>query len=229
MNFSNLPRFEPYEILGLSREASAREIKTRYQRFCFELHQDNPSPESRDKFARVQAAYGFLSDDELRSEYDEMYRNHSRHESGGNDNDPVLVGLKIELWAISRMIKLLYCLTNAETLWKALHNELSDVIGLEDIAIWNQLNRIIREVYGALHDGEVVMEVIEGALIGDWGDDPVSKSTIATIDRLWIRAFSMVPKLQDLRYVVKQLTDPEEDRGVWLDRLRRYISAWYVD
>lgn len=61
-----------YEILGVSRTASAEEIKQRYRQLARTLHPDvNPGdPNASQKFADVNTAYKTLSDTLGRSNYD---------------------------------------------------------------------------------------------------------------------------------------------------------------
>ena len=60
-----------YALLGVSRDASAEDIKKAYRRLARELHPDvNPDPEHQERFKLVTAAYEVLSDPEKRQMYD---------------------------------------------------------------------------------------------------------------------------------------------------------------
>ena len=60
-----------YETLGVSRDATADEIKRAYRKLARELHPDiNPDPAVQDRFKEVTAAYDVLSDDSKRRQYD---------------------------------------------------------------------------------------------------------------------------------------------------------------
>jgi len=60
-----------YETLGVSRDATADEIKKAYRRLARELHPDvNPSEEAAERFKNVTHAYDVLSDPSERQRYD---------------------------------------------------------------------------------------------------------------------------------------------------------------
>src|SRR6188472_1437665 len=60
-----------YEILGVSRDASAEEIKKAYRRLARQLHPDvNPDAETQERFKEVTLAYDVLSDPKKREMYD---------------------------------------------------------------------------------------------------------------------------------------------------------------
>src|SRR5690242_19451663 len=62
-----MPPRDYYAILGVTRTASADDIKKAYRKLARELHPDvNPSPESLERFKEVTAAYEVLSDPKKR-------------------------------------------------------------------------------------------------------------------------------------------------------------------
>ena len=63
---------DPYEVLGVSRQASESEIKKAFRQLARELHPDvnRHDPEAEEKFKAAAEAYEILSDAERRSVYD---------------------------------------------------------------------------------------------------------------------------------------------------------------
>lgn len=61
-----------YEVLGVTRNADAAEIKKAYRRLAMEFHPDrNPgNKEAEDRFKEAAEAYEVLSDDQKRAHYD---------------------------------------------------------------------------------------------------------------------------------------------------------------
>ncbi|MBL8059415.1 MAG: molecular chaperone DnaJ [Chthonomonas sp.] len=65
---------DPYEVLGVGRNASADEIKSAFRKLARKYHPDvNPNnKEAEEKFKEVQHAYEILSDDEKRQRFDQF-------------------------------------------------------------------------------------------------------------------------------------------------------------
>lgn len=72
-----------YEILGLSKGASESEIKKAYKKLAIKYHPDkNPgNKEAEDKFKEASEAYGVLSDEQKRAQYDRF--GHAAENMGG--------------------------------------------------------------------------------------------------------------------------------------------------
>jgi molecular chaperone DnaJ len=65
-----MPR-DLYEVLGVSRGASASEIQKAFRRLARQYHPDvNKDPNAADQFKEIAAAYDVLSDEEKRARYD---------------------------------------------------------------------------------------------------------------------------------------------------------------
>ncbi len=64
-----------YGILGVSKDASAEEIKESFRKLAFKYHPDRSTVSGHaDKMKRVNEAYAVLSDPVKRQEYDALYR-----------------------------------------------------------------------------------------------------------------------------------------------------------
>lgn len=65
-----VPR-DPYEVLGVPRDADDAQIKKAFRRMARELHPDNnDAPDAEDKFKEAATAYEILSDGDRRATYD---------------------------------------------------------------------------------------------------------------------------------------------------------------
>ena len=68
-----------YDVLGVSRDASADEIKQAYRKKATEYHPDvSDDPDAEEKFKKIQKAKQVLTDEEKRQAYDRM--GHDRYE-----------------------------------------------------------------------------------------------------------------------------------------------------
>lgn len=72
-----------YEVLGISKDADEKQIKSAFRRLAKEYHPDlNKSPDAAEKFKEVQEAYEVLSDDNKRKTYDQY--GHAAFDNNGN-------------------------------------------------------------------------------------------------------------------------------------------------
>jgi DnaJ-class molecular chaperone len=63
---------DPYTILGVSRGANEKEIKSAYRKLAKEFHPDanKDNPKAAERFSQMTAAYDLLSDKNKRAQYD---------------------------------------------------------------------------------------------------------------------------------------------------------------
>ena len=62
-----------YEVLGLTKSASAAEIKSAYRKLALQWHPDrNKSPDAHEKFKEINEAYAVLSDAKKKETYDQF-------------------------------------------------------------------------------------------------------------------------------------------------------------
>jgi molecular chaperone DnaJ len=79
---ASTPR-DPYEVLGVARDADEQEVKKSFRRLARELHPDVNAhdPQAEEKFKEAAEAYEILSDPERRATYDRY--GHEGLRSGG--------------------------------------------------------------------------------------------------------------------------------------------------
>ena len=73
-----------YEILGVSRGASAEEIQKAYRKAARKFHPDlNPDDDAKKRFQEIQSAYEVLNDPEKRQAYDRYGERFTNMGGGG--------------------------------------------------------------------------------------------------------------------------------------------------
>ena len=78
---------DAYETLGLSKSASASEIKKAYYQLAKQYHPDtNKDPKAKEKFVEIQQAYEILSDDSKKAHYDQF--GHNGFDGTGQQSNP---------------------------------------------------------------------------------------------------------------------------------------------
>ena len=58
------------QVLGLDRQASAKEIKKAHRRLALVFHPDKQHPAGKEKFLEIQAAFEMLEDPQRKKNYD---------------------------------------------------------------------------------------------------------------------------------------------------------------
>ena len=63
-----------YDVLGVSKNSSPEDLKSAYRKLAVKYHPDkNPSNKiAEDKFKEASEAYGILSDEQKKSNYDQF-------------------------------------------------------------------------------------------------------------------------------------------------------------
>lgn len=62
-----------YDILGISKDASEKEVKSAFRQLSKKFHPDkNPSPEADEIFIEINEAYEILSNPEKKANYDKF-------------------------------------------------------------------------------------------------------------------------------------------------------------
>lgn len=74
-----------YEVLGVSKSASAQEVKSAYRKLALEWHPDrNKAANANDKFKEINEAYAVLSDPKKKEQYDQF--GHAPFQPGAGQN-----------------------------------------------------------------------------------------------------------------------------------------------
>ena len=82
-----------YDILGVSKTASASELKSAYRKLALQWHPDrNKSPEAETKFKEINEAYQVLSDPKKKATYDQFGHVAFDPAAGGAGGNPYAGG-----------------------------------------------------------------------------------------------------------------------------------------
>ncbi|KAK7007056.1 DnaJ subfamily B member 9 [Halocaridina rubra] len=78
-----------YEVLGVDKNASDRDIKKAFRKLAIQYHPDkNQEPGAEEKFREIAEAYEVLSDEEKRREYDMMgHAGFTQKQGGGRPSN----------------------------------------------------------------------------------------------------------------------------------------------
>jgi curved DNA-binding protein len=77
-----------YQILGVPRTASPKDIRQAYHKLARQYHPDlNSSPQAEEQFKRINEAYQVLSDDDKRARYDQLSSSYQSWRQGGERED----------------------------------------------------------------------------------------------------------------------------------------------
>lgn len=86
---------DPYEVLGVAKTASAKDIKAAFRKLAKKHHPDqNPDPKSKDQFAAASQAYEIVGDEKNRAAFDRgeidasgkpRFQGFEGHPGGGGD------------------------------------------------------------------------------------------------------------------------------------------------
>jgi curved DNA-binding protein len=78
-----MPHQDYYQILGIGRQADAKEIKEAYRKLALRYHPDRNlnDPQAAARMKEINEAYAVLSDPRKRQEYDLLYRTHGEEAS----------------------------------------------------------------------------------------------------------------------------------------------------
>lgn len=78
----------PYEVLGVQKDATDADIKKAFRKLAFDYHPDrNKSPEAEEKFKEISAAYEILSDLDKKQKFDQFGRVDSSQGFSASDID----------------------------------------------------------------------------------------------------------------------------------------------
>ena len=83
---------DPYQLLGIAKDATESDIKKAYRKLALDCHPDRQTDEdarakAQHRFARIAGAYEILMDEDQRKEYDRQQRSGGGHGFDYNNTD----------------------------------------------------------------------------------------------------------------------------------------------
>ncbi|XP_070570725.1 dnaJ homolog subfamily C member 10-like [Ptychodera flava] len=165
MLFSLVITDDYYEILGVERDASTKDIRRAFKKLALKMHPDkNPDdPKAHDKFLKVNRAYEVLKDEELRKKFDrygedglkdqgqwgQRYEswNFYKTEFGLYDEDPEVVTLSksdfehsvfgADIWFVNFYSPRCHHCHDLAPTWRKFAKEMEGVIRIGAVNCWD--------------------------------------------------------------------------------------------
>src|SRR5579871_467998 len=90
---SSPPQQDPYQALGITKDADISAVKSAYKKLVLKCHPDKFQDAAvkvvkQDEFQRVQQAYELLSDDTRRAQYDDQMKLYELRREMGRGGPP---------------------------------------------------------------------------------------------------------------------------------------------
>ncbi|XP_030832384.1 dnaJ homolog subfamily C member 10 [Strongylocentrotus purpuratus] len=154
-----------YELLGIERDADAKDIRRAFKRLALTMHPDKnqDDPKAHDKFVRINRAYEVLKDDDLRKKYDrfgeeglkEQNQRYNKYESwqfyktefGLYDEDPEIVTLSKsdfeqsvfgeDIWIVNFYSPRCHHCHDLAPAWREFAKEVEGVIRVGAVNCWD--------------------------------------------------------------------------------------------
>ena len=145
-----------YNLLNVSKSASADEIKKAYRKLAIKWHPDKNKGDAsaEEKFKKISEAYDVLSDDKKRSQYDQFGHDafspkSSRHPPPAHDPFDVFNALEVEIVVDMSCVFTREGTGNGSSNTRGSDLKMEDEIKLKDVHAENQLIFHITETINA--------------------------------------------------------------------------------